>query len=61
MIKILSNPVTEKGLQNMLNHTCRVGAQKALSLPMRLERRRYLRLVPARRKILLWSQVDDSL
>jgi hypothetical protein len=43
MIKKLSNRITEKGLQDTLNHACRVGAVKALSLPMRLKRQVYLR------------------
>jgi len=42
-IKMLSNRITEKGLQDTLNHACRVGAIKALSLPMRLKRQVYLR------------------
>jgi len=43
MIKMLSNRISEKGLQDTLNHACRVGAQKTLSLAMRLKRQVYLR------------------
>ena len=43
MIKMLSNRITEKGLQDTLNHACKVSVVKALSLPARLKRQIYLR------------------
>lgn len=48
MIKMLSNRISEKGLQDTLNHACRVGAVKALSLPMRLRCQVYLRYILAK-------------
>ena len=53
MLTTLSKPVTEKGLQDALNHACRTFAIKTLSLPALLKHQLYLRLV-------LPKQLDKS-
>jgi len=63
MIKMLSNRITEKGLQSTLNYACRVGARKALSLPMRLKRQYYLHVVlpkQAEKIRIYWSAASHS-